>query len=147
MSTHDVATLRGYWDADDIAAKADLGLFKSHEEEVQAKGARTDERRMVLQALADEGLLPQGASPQDAGAYDWTPALAEAVHLYLARTKSLLFMAQIDDLAGVSHQANLPGSTTQYPNWRRRLPQTLDALFGDSQLRGAMAAIAAERAK
>ena len=147
VSTHDLATLRGFWNGDDIAAKADLGLFKFPEEETQAKGARMGERRMVLQALAEEGLLPPGASPQDAGTYDWTPALAEALHLYLARTKSLLFMAQIDDLAGVSHQANLPGSTTQYPNWRRRLPQTLGALLGDAQLRGAMAAIAAERAK
>ncbi len=147
VSTHDLATLRGFWDGDDIAAKAELGLFKSPEEETQAKGARTDERRMVLQALAEEGLLPQGASPQDTGSFNWTPALVEAVHLYLARTKSFLFMAQIDDLAGVAYQANLPGSTTQYPNWRRRLPQTLSTLLGNSHLCGTMSAIAAERAK
>ncbi len=146
-ATHDLATLAGFWGGDDIAAKAKLGLFKSPEEEANARASRSADKRLLLQALADEALLPDGVSPPDADRLGWTPELALAVHAYLARSPSLLFLAQLDDLAGVAHQANLPGSTTQYPNWRRRQARTLDELFADPATQKEMTVIAAERAK
>ena len=91
--------------------------------------------------------MPGGVSPPDADRLSWTPELALAVHAYLARSPSLLFLAQLDDLAGAVHQANLPGSTIEYPNWRRRQARTLDDLFADPATRKQLAAIAAERAK
>ena len=146
-ATHDLATLAGFWGGADIAAKANLGLFKSPDEEAEARSGRSTDKRMLLQALVDEALLPNGVSPADANRLDWTPELALAVHAYLARSPSLLFLAQLDDLAGEAHQANLPGSTTEYPNWRRRQARTLDDLFTDPATQKAMTRIAAERAK
>jgi len=102
---------------------------------------------MLLQSLADEALLPDGVSPSDADRLDWTPELALAVHAYLARSPSLLFLAQLDDLAGEAHQANLPGSTTQYPNWRRRQARMIDDLFTEPATQKEMTTIAVERAK
>jgi 4-alpha-glucanotransferase len=146
-ATHDLATLAGFWGCDDIAAKANLGLFESPDEEAEARSGRSADKRMLLQALADEALLPDGVTPPDANRLGWTPELALAVHAYLARSPSLLFLAQLDDLAGGAHQANLPGSTTQYPNWRRRQARTLDEVFTDPATQKAMTTIAAERAK
>jgi 4-alpha-glucanotransferase len=146
-ATHDLATLGGFWGGDDIAAKANLGLFKSLDEKAQARSGRSADKRMLLQALADEALLPDGVSPSDSDRLPWTPELALAVHAYLARSPSLLFLAQLDDLAGEAHQANLPGSTTQYPNWRRRQARMLDELFTDPATQKAMTTIAAERAR
>jgi 4-alpha-glucanotransferase len=146
-ATHDLATLRGFWDGDDIAAKAKLGLFKSPDEESRARSGRSADKRLLLQALADESLLPDGVSPSDSDRLPWTAELALAVHAYLARSPSLLFLVQLDDLAGEAHQANLPGSTTQYPNWRRRQARMLDELFTDSATQTQIATIAAERAK
>ncbi len=146
-ATHDLPTLRGFWNADDIAAKARSGMFKPAEEEARARAARTGEKYLLLQALASDGLLPDGLSPSDAGRLDWTPDLAGAVHLYLARTPSMLLMVQLDDLANEMHQANLPGSTTEYPNWRRRMSRGLGDLLSDPAIQGQMAAITSERAK
>jgi 4-alpha-glucanotransferase len=146
-ATHDLATLRGFWDGGDIAAKAKLGLFKSPDEEAQARSGRAADKRLLLQALADETLLPDGATPSDADRLGWTPRLALAVHAYLARSPSLLFLVQLDDLAGEAHQANLPGSTTQYPNWRRRQVRMVDELFTDPATQKEIATIVAERAK
>ncbi|MGC9953080.1 MAG: 4-alpha-glucanotransferase [Rhizomicrobium sp.] len=146
-ATHDLATLRGFWGGGDIAAKANLGLFKSPDEEAQARSGRSADKRMLLQSLADEALLPDGVSPSDADRLDWTPELALAVHAYLARSPSLLFLAQLDDLAGEAHQANLPGSTTQYPNWRRRQARMIDDLFTEPATQKEMTTIAVERAK
>jgi 4-alpha-glucanotransferase len=146
-ATHDLATLAGFWGGDDIAAKARLGLFKSPDEEAKARSGRSADKHMLLQALADEALLPDGVLPSEADRLPWTPELALAVHAYLARSPSLLFLVQLDDLAGEAHQANLPGSTTQYPSWRRRQSRMLDELFTDPATQREMTVIAAERAK
>jgi len=146
-ATHDLATLRGFWNSDDIVAKAHLGIFKSGDEEARARSFRAVERHQLLQALADEALLPDGLSPSNADHIAWTPELALAVHQYLSRTKCLLCMVQMDDLTGEAQQANLPGSTTQYPNWRRRLARTLEDLFADPVIQRETRAIAAERTK
>ena len=146
-ATHDLATLRGFWNSDDIVAKVHLGIFRSVDEEKRARSSRATERRQLLQALADEALLPDGLSPSNADHVVWTPELALAVHRYLAKTRSLLCMVQMDDLAGEAQQANLPGSTTQYPNWRRRLARTLEDLFADPMIQNETRAIAAERIK
>jgi len=146
-ATHDLATLSGFWSGADIAAKAKLGLFKSPAEAAQARSGRAVDKRLLLQALADEALLPEGVLPADLDSLDWSPELVLAVHAYLARSPSLLFLAQLDDLAGEARQANLPGSTTQYPNWRRRQARTIDDLFDDAATKKQMTTIAVERAK
>jgi 4-alpha-glucanotransferase len=146
-ATHDIATLSGFWNGCDIAAKAELGQFKSAEQEAEASAERMADKRQLLQALAEEALLPEGVSPAEAESVAWSEALALAVHAYLARSPSLLFLAQLDDLALQAHQANLPGSTTQYPNWRRRQARTIDDLFTDTVVQKELTTIAAERAK
>ena len=147
VSTHDLATLRGFWDGDDIRAKAALGLFKSTEDEASAVAARSGDKHALLEALAGETVLPEGFSPSDADRCAWTPSLARAVHLYLARSGSYLFTAQLDDLCGVAQQANLPGSTSEYPNWRRRQAHPLNYLLTDARIQEEMTAIASEREK
>lgn len=144
-STHDLPTLRGFWRGEDIAAKARLGTFGSPEEEQEARAARARDKRRLLQALGDEGLLPEGTAPSDADHLDWTPALARAVHVYLGRTPSLLLMVQLDDLANQLHQANLPGSIAEHPNWRIRLSRPLADCLNDPAARAQMDAIALAR--
>ncbi len=54
-ATHDLATLRGYWMADDISAKSRIGIFKSSEEEQRALVERARDKALLLQALRKEG--------------------------------------------------------------------------------------------
>jgi 4-alpha-glucanotransferase len=54
-------------------------------------------------------------------------------------------MVQMDDLTGQTHQANLPGSTTEYPNWRRRMVQALEDSANDPAFQARLKAIAAAR--
>jgi len=131
--------------ADDLAAKDRLGLFKDQGEKDQALATRANDKRHLLKALADHALLPEGTSLQDVSAVEWTPQLTAAVHAYLGGAPSTLFMVQMDDFVGQVHQANLPGSVTEYPNWRRRLVKTLEELFADNQLTDAMIAIGQTR--
>jgi 4-alpha-glucanotransferase len=146
-STHDLATLRGYWEYDDIAAKARLGLFKRQGEESEQRSARATEKRMLLETLSQEGLLPSGPWPQDADHAPWTQDLSRAVHAYLARSNSRLLLVQADDLSLELHQANLPGSIDEFPNWKRRLGVTSKYLLTRPEVQEELAAITAERTK
>jgi len=147
VSTHDLATLEGYWVGADLTAKDQLGLFKDEAEKTGAFAARAADKVQLLAALAEQGLLPPGLAADDAKTIAWTPQLTGAVHAYLGEAPSTLFMVQMDDLVGQRLQANLPGSVTEYPNWRRRLVKTLEELFADPQLADAMAVIGKARAQ
>ena len=53
-------------------------------------------------------------------------------HLCLAAlvmTKAPLVLIPVEDLLGLEEAPNLPGTTDQHPNWRRRLPGVVDSLL------------------
>jgi (1->4)-alpha-D-glucan 1-alpha-D-glucosylmutase len=145
VSTHDLATLGGFWRGEDLQAKAEIGLFKTADEQAAAMAGRVEDKRELLKALAAEKLLPAGIAPGDAAQLAWSPALTAAVHAYLGRSPSRLMMVQLDDLVGQTRQANLPGSITEYPNWRRRLAKALEDLGADPAFGKALAGIGAGR--
>ena len=128
VATHDLATLTGFWDADDIDLKERVGLYPSAEAAHGERESRDHDRRLLLDALAGEGLLPAGVDPETADRAPLTPALAAAVHGYLARSPACVLMVQIDDLMGEPEQVNLPGTVDERPNWRRRLSMAADRL-------------------
>jgi 4-alpha-glucanotransferase len=43
-------------------------------------------------------------------------------------------MAQLDDVLGERAPVNVPGTSTQYPNWRRKLSTAVDDLASDARL-------------
>jgi 4-alpha-glucanotransferase len=121
VGSHDLPTLRGWWEGRDLNLKERLGLFPDAEEVVRQREMRRRDRAQLLSALRSEGLLPAEGEP-DAG------GLARAAHAYLARTPSALAMAQIDDLTDEADPVNVPTTSDEHPNWRRRLSLTLEEL-------------------
>ncbi|MFL6796123.1 MAG: 4-alpha-glucanotransferase [Xanthobacteraceae bacterium] len=119
--SHDLPTLRGWWEERDVDIKEELGLYPDRTEGTQQRESRKDERAKLLAALRREQLLPPGAEPD-------IPTLARAVHSYLARTPALLAIAQIDDLTDEADPVNVPATSDEHPNWRRRLSMTLSEL-------------------
>ncbi len=135
VSTHDLPTLRGWWDGADIAEKLALGLI---DESVarQEQEARREDRAALLRALAHENILHTEADAP------YGSALAVAITRFIARTPSLLAMAQLDDLADERIAVNLPGTDMERPNWRRKLGGELDEIFASE---GAQAILRALR--
>ena len=123
VSTHDLPTLKGWWEGADVEEKLALGLLSEEAARIERSARRTDRRRL-LEALAREGLI--AAVEEDA---PFSAKLAAAAHAYAARTPSLLAMAQVDDLAGEAVAVNLPGTDRERPNWRRKLIGDLPTLF------------------
>lgn len=134
VSTHDLPTLKGFWQGVDLEQRSQLDLYPSAAMRARQVVERAEDRARLLLALEQEGLLPPGADVDPAKLPQMTPELARAVHAYLALTPALVMAVQVEDLLGVSDQANLPGTVDEHPNWRRKLPASLDAWQRDPEV-------------
>lgn len=133
LTTHDLATARGFLAATDVGWRRRLELMdqKRSAEDAAHRELQLTQLRDLLRA---EGILPV----DDEG-------MVEAMHRLLGRTASTLVIAQLEDLAGEIEQPNLPGTIDQHPNWRRRLRLTLEQLAADPTVDGVIDALAEGR--
>ena len=124
-TTHDMPTLRSYWEARDIELRRRLRLYPSADIEGSVMRERERDRELLLEALREQGLQPEHpATPGDA----FSAELAQALHLYLARSAAALVAVQIEDLLGETLPVNVPGTDRDYPNWQRRVSVDLEDL-------------------
>ncbi len=133
VTTHDLATLSGYWEGADIEARSTLGLLPSEQVRSAMLSGREWEKAGILAALKSEGLLPPGVPDDPAQVPTMTTELTEAIHQYLARSPAWMVLANIEDIIGSRAQANLPGTLDQHPNWCRKLDPTVEELTQDSR--------------
>jgi 4-alpha-glucanotransferase len=127
VTTHDLATLAGFWKGSDIELRRNLELYPSLADEQREWRERAQDRKHLLAALAEENLLPHATNEENA-TQAISPELVAAVHRYLALSPAKLLMVQIDDLTGEEEQLNLPGTIDEYPNWRRRISAPVEDL-------------------
>jgi len=127
VTTHDLPTLRGYWEGSDIELRARLGLYPSEELRRHVQEERVRDRAALLAALDAAGLRPTHA---DGPATNYTPELARGVHLYLARSAAALVVLQVEDLVGMADPVNVPGTNEEHANWQRKVTGSVDEIFG-----------------
>lgn len=132
-TTHDLATLAGFWRNRDIEARHDAGLLPSEEDYRAQLQARALDKQRMLDAFFAEGLLPEWFPRDAAQVSELTGELHNAVIGFLARTPSMLLLVNQEDLTKETEQQNLPGSTWQYPNWRRKMRLSIEELRITSQ--------------
>ncbi|RXH53988.1 4-alpha-glucanotransferase [Granulicella sibirica] len=124
---HDLPTLPGWWCGNDIELRERLKLFPDADSAQQAREMRSRDRAALMRAFAKEGLLSDQL--------DITSAeFCQASHEFLARTRSLLTIVQLDDLMREPEQVNVPGTSNENPNWRRKLSRTLEQMDKDESL-------------
>jgi len=148
FSTHDIATLRGFWLGRDLEWRGDLDLYPDADAAERDLRDRRSDRRRLIEALLVAGTLERAVAtrllPRDAhSVYD--PALVEAVYRFLGRSRALLVLVQIEDILGELEQPNLPGTVNEHPNWRRKLSRLVEEILDDPEFARLAAAVAAER--
>jgi 4-alpha-glucanotransferase len=119
-TTHDLPTLAGYWTGSDIRIR--LCLNAGIDDEAM-ECARTNERALIVAALRDQNLLDDRPLT-DIGVEE----IVAAIHAFLGRSGAQLTLMNLSDVAVMLTQLNVPGTTDEYPNWRARLTETLEAL-------------------
>jgi 4-alpha-glucanotransferase len=82
----------------------------------------------MLDMLWGLDLLPRDFPRRAADVPELTGELHNAVIGFLASTPSKLMLVNQEDLTKEVAQQNLPGTTWQYPNWRRKMTFTVEQL-------------------
>ena len=129
--THDTPTVAGWWHGRDLDWAERLGRLPADIDRPKAEEIR-DWDRGLLWSTIGKGQRPAPEEPD---------AVIEATLSHVARSPALLAMAPIEDLLGEVEQQNLPGTTSEHPNWRRRLTDPLDALLDDPVVMRRVAAL------
>ena len=122
MSTHDLPTLEGWWQGEDIIEKQALCLMTA-EEATAAMARRAADKQALLRLLQREGV---GVDVDLSAPVDLS--VVTAGHRLLGRASSLIAVAQIDDVVGELTAVNLPGTDCERPNWRRKLHGAIEDL-------------------
>jgi 4-alpha-glucanotransferase len=118
VTTHDLPTLRGWWESSDIALRDRLDLYPSEQIKRELHELRGRELRAMLEALNQQGLWRwQAHEPLP----PFSPALARAIHAYLGLSSANLAMVQIEDLIGMADPVNVPGTHLEHANWQRKV--------------------------
>jgi 4-alpha-glucanotransferase len=110
VGTHDVPPVAGFVTGDQVTVRASLGLLRQPLETERAGAARTLARWQS--ALERDGLLRHGGPPP--GPAEFTVAL----YGFLSLTPSLLIGVSLADAVGDVRTQNIPGTSTEYPNWQ-----------------------------
>ncbi|WP_215398399.1 4-alpha-glucanotransferase [Rheinheimera oceanensis] len=115
VTTHDMPTLVGYWQQHDLELRHELDLFPNAQVADSLYQLRTDEKQLMSQRLQ----LQDGDYKQ----------LIRASHLFTAQQPARLFAFQLEDLLLMATPVNIPGTSNEYPNWRRRLTDNIDVIL------------------
>jgi len=92
-----------------------------------------------------DGFKRAGVAHGEAPAAGATSAVADAAAGFLARAQSCLALLPLEDALGLDEQPNLPGTTTEHPNWRRRYPQPADGCLEADDVTRRLAPLAERR--
>jgi 4-alpha-glucanotransferase len=139
LNTHDLHPFAGFWRCLDIDIAHERGWI-SPVEARRERATRERKERALIAFLRRTGWLstPSGGRAPESDVLD-------ALLRYLASSEARLVMVNLEDLFGETKPQNVPGTTTEYPNWRRaarysferfrRLPRVAGTLRDVDRLR------------
>jgi len=107
FNTHDLPSLQGWLNGHDLKVKRGLGIDPGESEE-----GRVHAQHMLRATLGERGTSDDPA----------------AIASFLGATPSKLAVIGLDDVLGEIEQVNVPGTTDEHPNWRRKLKAPLEHL-------------------
>jgi 4-alpha-glucanotransferase len=126
-STHDLATMAGYWIGADVEARFEAGAIDEDGRRSQHVD-RIRDKQKLLEALFEAGLMPLNHERDAARIPQLTGELHHAICGFLASTSCWMWLMNQEDLTKEVHQQNLPGTTAEYPNWGRKMRWTITEL-------------------
>ena len=135
VTTHDLPTLAGFWDGEDLRLRERLGFYPDESAYRRAVDERQRDKAGIARALQQEGVWPSGTDEAVALHQPLSPDLTGAIHTYVAQSPSSFMLVTLEDLVGDATQVNLPGTLDSYPNWSHKTPLTLDEVKASLQAR------------
>ena len=124
-STHDLATVAGWWSGNDTAWRRRLGHL-DEDGIARENGERHRDRHLLWSAMQASGAA-QGEPPPP----DQPEAAVNAAIRHVAGAACALTIIPLEDVIALPEQPNLPGTLDEHPNWRRRMPGEAATLLDD----------------
>jgi len=110
VGTHDVPPVAAFVTGDQVRVRSGLGLLtRPADVELAEYAAAVGRWRAVLET---EGLLQPGGPPPGPDEY------TVAMYGFLSRTPAVLTGVSLADAVGDIRTQNIPGTSTEYPNWQ-----------------------------
>ena len=128
ISNHDIPTLKAWWNCNDLDERHKLGIY-SLEKTEQEKAARHIDKVAMIRTLQDVGESPKGTNPDDISSMAYQRDIWEQMHYYLAKTASKIVVLQLEDVLEIDTMVNIPGTSTEYPNWQRKLTYSISEIL------------------
>lgn len=116
--THDLPSLPSWWAGTDIDLREQLGLL-SAQQAAEGRAERERARHRLVEALRTWGGLGEETTIE---------ALVESAYRFIASSPARFLIVQIEDVLMRTDAVNVPGTLTEHPNWRRRLPLEAQAI-------------------
>jgi 4-alpha-glucanotransferase len=129
-TTHDLPTVAGWWQGNDIRWREKLSMAGDDD------AVRAEDRAALWEAFNHSGATHAAQPPASDGA-----AVTYAACAHLGRAACTLALLPIEDALSLSEQPNLPGTTDEHPNWRRRLPGDAATIFGREDVAARLAVL------
>jgi len=127
-TTHDLPTLAGFWQNRDILARREAGVLPDDGAVQRAIAQRLGDKQKILDLLHRLRLVPDDWIRNAADVPELTGELHHAIVGFLMSTPCMLMLLNQEDLFKDTEQQNLPGTTAEYPNWKRKMKYALEEL-------------------
>lgn len=123
VNTHDMPPFAAFWSAEDVRDRIALKMLDARGRRAEL-AARRKTKAALVALLRKKGLL--AARKTDAG------SARDALLMLLAASPAELLLINIEDLWLETKWQNVPGTTSEHPNWQRKLRLTLDQIAADA---------------
>jgi 4-alpha-glucanotransferase len=118
LNTHDMPPFRAFLDGADIDDRLDLGLI----DEKTARCEHKDRAKIIREYFRD---APQILAVQNLGC---VPKILPQILEFLAGSMANIVLVNLEDLWEETLPQNVPSTSTERPNWRRRLRPGLEQI-------------------
>jgi 4-alpha-glucanotransferase len=120
-TTHDLIPTAGWWSGADL---------KPAEGDPELENIRAWDRGMLWAAFQQAEVVDGDRPPT----WDTAPVVDAAIR-YIAKTPCQLKLLAVEDALAIQRQPNVPGTTTEKPNWRHRLDGDAATLLDQEPVR------------
>lgn len=131
VNTHDTPTFAGFWEDRDINDRVGLGTLEVGAAEGQ-KAARGHLKGALCGYLEDRGHFGAHPSPEE---------IYRGTVKHLMHGPSRIVLLNLEDLWLEPEPQNVPGTSDERPNWRRKLRMNLDAVRAEPSVQRTLDAV------
>lgn len=138
VNTHDTPTFAAFWLMLDIDLRLTLGHLSEDRADSERAG-REQLKQAIVTFLIKRGEIARGREND-------VTTVIRAIHQRLAASDADSLLLNLEDLWGETDPQNVPGTTDEYPNWRRKTRQTLESIIRDDEFAKHLRCLAERRA-